>query len=328
MPPRPPRPEKLTLYISPNNYIYGEISGNYYLILENELNNPISSTSIPETGEIHYYIYSSYSSNYNNNNISNPLNLTYLTQEQYNQIQAGTFHYGLSAPPPIQPILTYNLTWGTGNVFQKLSGKTYVNPSGQTVDCSSVSVTFSSSRHFKKFYATAVKEGNDYGFENDVLVDLTTGTLLYELTERDANVNFTFTINTSSLTGGDGEYRIGLYVQDDDGIWNYEYFLLEANNLQLESSSGEILQVAVNANVSTVVPVVDPDEYYELYYYLNKKYFKFNNNEYYELTDNEFECVDFELAAIQGQNIENIVHTLYQGDLSSLGRPTASGGSN
>jgi hypothetical protein len=29
-----------------------------------------------------------------------------------------------------QPILTYNLTWGTGNVFQKLSGKTYVNPSG------------------------------------------------------------------------------------------------------------------------------------------------------------------------------------------------------
>ena len=144
-----------------------------------------------------------------------------------------------------QPVLIYNLTWGTGNVFQKLSGKTYVNPSGQTVDCSSVSVTFSSSRHFKKFYATAVKSGNNYGFENDVLVDLTTGTLLYELTERDANVNFTFTINTSSLTDGSGEYRIGLYVQDDDGIWNYEYFLLEANNLQLESSNNLLLQVPV-----------------------------------------------------------------------------------
>jgi len=96
-------------------------------------------------------------------------------------------------------------------------------------------VTFSSSQHFKKFYATAVKSGNDYGFINDVLVDIretnSTGILLYELTERDANTNFSFTINTSSLTSGDGEYRIGLYVQNDDGVWNYEYFLLEANNL-------------------------------------------------------------------------------------------------
>jgi hypothetical protein len=96
-------------------------------------------------------------------------------------------------------------------------------------------VTFSSSQHFKKFYATAVKSGNDYGFINDVLVDIRetnpTGVLLYELTERNANVNFSFTINISSLTFGDGEYRIGLYVQNDDGFWNYEYFLLEANNL-------------------------------------------------------------------------------------------------
>lgn len=148
-----------------------------------------------------------------------------------------------------QPILTYNLTWGAGNIYQKLSGKTYVDPNGQTVDCATLSVTFSASKRFKKFYATAVKSGSNYGFENDVLVDLTTGILLYELTERDANVDFTFTINTSSLVDGDGEYRIGLYVQGDDGIWNYEYFLLEANNLQLESSSGEILQVATTTSL-------------------------------------------------------------------------------
>ena len=49
-----------------------------------------------------------------------------------------------------QPILTYALTWGAGNVYQKLSGKTYVNAAGNTVDCSSVTVTFSSSVHFKK----------------------------------------------------------------------------------------------------------------------------------------------------------------------------------
>ena len=148
-----------------------------------------------------------------------------------------------------QPLLTYSVNWGTNNVFQKLSGKTYVSPSGQTIDCSTLTVTFSSSQHFKKFYATAVKSGNDYGFIDDVLVDIRetnpTGILLYELTERDANVNFSFTINTSSLTSGDGEYRIGLYVQNDDGIWNYEYFLLEANNLQLEESNNLLLQVPV-----------------------------------------------------------------------------------
>jgi len=29
-----------------------------------------------------------------------------------------------------QPVLTYSINWGTNNVFQKLSGKTYVSPSG------------------------------------------------------------------------------------------------------------------------------------------------------------------------------------------------------
>ena len=154
--------------------------------------------------------------------------------------------------PALQPNLTYNLIWGTGNTFQKLSGKTYISPSGQRVDCSTLTVTFSSSQHFKKFYATAVKSGNDYGFIDDILVDIRetnpTGILLYELTERDANVNFSFIINTSSLISGNGEYRIGLYVQNNDGFWNYEYFLLEANNLQLEESNNLLLQVPVQTS--------------------------------------------------------------------------------
>ena len=148
-----------------------------------------------------------------------------------------------------QPVLTYQVTWGTNNIYQKISGQSYTAPNGNTVDCSSVGVTFSSSVHFKKFYATAVKSGNDYGFENDILVDIRqtnpTGILLYELTERAANTNFNFTINTSSLTDGDGEYRIGLYVQNDDGVWNYEYFLLDVNNNYLLDSNGNNLQVPV-----------------------------------------------------------------------------------
>lgn len=148
-----------------------------------------------------------------------------------------------------QPILTYSLTWGTNNVYQKLSGKSYIAPNGNTINCSSITVTFSSSVHFQKFYATAVKSGNDYGFINDVLVDIRetnpTGVLLYELTQRNANVDFNFTINTSSLTSGEGEYRIGLYVQDDNGIWNYEYFLLNSSGQKLITSDGYALQVPV-----------------------------------------------------------------------------------
>ena len=148
-----------------------------------------------------------------------------------------------------QPILNYQLTWGTGNVYQKLSGNTYTDANGSTVNCASLSVTFSSSVYFKKFYATAVKSGNDYGFDNDILVDIRatnpTGILLYELTSRNANTEFTFTINTSSLTDGDGEYRIGLYVQDNDNIWNYEYFLVDVNHNQLVDSQGNNLLVPV-----------------------------------------------------------------------------------
>ena len=151
-----------------------------------------------------------------------------------------------------QPILTWSLNWGN-NTAQKLSGKTYTNPSGTTVDCSQVSVTFQSSVDFKKFYATAVKNGSDYGFENDVLVDIRelnpTGVKLHELTSRSGNTNFTFTIKSSSFTQGEGQYRIGLYVQQNDGTWNYEYFFLttednsEHKNVQLSDSS--ILQVPV-----------------------------------------------------------------------------------
>lgn len=148
-----------------------------------------------------------------------------------------------------QPVITYDLTWGTGNVYQKLSGKTYTAPNGQTVDCSTLTVTFSSSKHFKKFYATAVKDGNDYGFIEDTLVDIRetnpTGVLLYELTSRSANTNFSFTINASSLEAGDGIYRIGLYVQDNNDIWNYEYFLIDSSGNQLVDNNGNNLQVPV-----------------------------------------------------------------------------------
>lgn len=239
------------VYIDYNNYIYIEgFDDNWYLIKEDELQY-IHGQAASAGDEFQYYTISEWDvSNLQNNNPTTPYPpVTELTEEQYNQIQNGTFSYGIPTIISIQPNLTYDLTWGTGNVYQKLSGKTYTAPNGQIIDCSIVTVTFFSSKHFKKFYATAVKDGKDYGFIEDVLVDIReinpTGVLLYELTSRDANVNFSFTINTSQLIDGDGAYRIGLYIQDDNNIWNYEYFLLDNVDTPLESSDNYLLQVPV-----------------------------------------------------------------------------------
>ncbi len=238
------------VYVDINNYIYSLAdSGEYFLIQENSLQNIFNGavTGLPQ------YMIDWNSSSFNYDQIPT-LPIHALTEEEYNQIQAGTFPYGI--PPvtsrdssPVQPLLTYSINWGTNNVYQKLSGKTYIAPNGQTVDCSTITITFSSSQHFKKFYATAVKDGNDYGFIDDVLVDIRqtnpTGILLHELTSRNANTDFTFTINTSSFAAGDGQYRIGLYVQNDDNIWNYEYFLVDVNNNPIVDSQGNNLQVPV-----------------------------------------------------------------------------------
>lgn len=149
-----------------------------------------------------------------------------------------------------QPIITYSLNWGN-NSAQKLSNNIYEDPQGNNIDCTKVIVTFSSSLYIKKFYATAVKEGNDYGFINDILVDIQetnpTGIKLYDLNERNANTNFNFTINASQLSGG-GNYRIGLYTQTTDGTWNYEYFFITNDDKNVQFNNNDILQVSVITN--------------------------------------------------------------------------------
>ena len=238
-----------------------------------------------------------------------------------------------------QPILTYSINWGTGNVYQKLSGKTYTNPSGQTVDCSQITVTFSSSVNFKKFYATAVKDGQDYGFIDDILVDIRetnpTGILLHELTSRSANTNFNFTINANQLIAGEGVYRIGLYVQDNNNIWNYEYFLIDSSGNQLVTENGDYLQVPVQNQweyiTSTAVPNnIDPNVYYDLYYIgIDNGYDSSNNNKYFKDGDNYYKTTSTEWnlretksgtssqKVLLGSNIENIVHEIYSGNDSA-----------
>ena len=156
-----------------------------------------------------------------------------------------------------QPTITYSLTWNQYNSAQKLSGKTYVNPNnGKTVDCTYVDLTYSSSAAFKKFYLTAVKAGKNYGFVNDVLIDINgaspTGVKLHERSSGEASTNYSYRILASQFSDGDGSYRIGLYVQQNDGTWNYEYFFIttESNGSHLDfyTKDGAQFQVPVKTS--------------------------------------------------------------------------------
>ena len=149
-----------------------------------------------------------------------------------------------------QPSITYTLTWGANNSSGKLSGKTFTNPSGNQVDCNTLTVSIEAPQ-FKNLYVTAVKEGNDYGFINDVLVDIRetnpTGVLIQEWRGVRSSGTYTATINaTNHLTAGGGTYRVGLYIQNLDGTWNYEYFFVPVGHDYFDlQSEGVHLQVPV-----------------------------------------------------------------------------------
>lgn len=153
-----------------------------------------------------------------------------------------------------QPVVTWSLNWGN-NTAQKLSGKTYrLTPSGSVIDCNTLGVTITTPQ-FKKLYVTAVKDGNDYGFINDVLVDIEgsnpTGVKLYE-SSVGAIDSYTFTITASTqLTAGDGIYRIGLYLQDLNNVWNYEYFFITTES----DGTHDYIELAGNDDL-LMVPVI------------------------------------------------------------------------
>lgn len=158
-------------------------------------------------------------------------------------------------PRLTQPELdSYEINWGT-NTAQKLSGKTYTNPSGQEIDCSQVSVTCSAAMALKRFIITSVKDGRDFGFHNDVLVDCDgsspTGVKVAQFSDIPAASTRTFTLKAPAhFNAGDGLYRIGLYVQNSEGTWNYEYLFFEVNNLQFMTSDGKDFQVPVHTTIS------------------------------------------------------------------------------
>ena len=76
----------------------------------------------------------------------------------------------------------------------------------------SISVRFSADAAYTAFECRATKAGEAWG--------VGVGQLVTSFSATPANTERTFEIYDDYLVNGDGEYRIGLYVQAADGSWN------------------------------------------------------------------------------------------------------------
>ena len=107
------------------------------------------------------------------------------------------------------PQLWYTVEFQPGVVY-KLSNVPPFN------ECT---VRFSCDQHIKTFRARCTFEDEERGKDK--------GYLIVELTNRNANTEITFTIDSIlAMTSGEGQYTISLYVENDEGIWNEYSFLL------------------------------------------------------------------------------------------------------
>ena len=94
-----------------------------------------------------------------------------------------------------------------------------------------VSVSFQSDIAYTAFEcrATEAKQGYGKGI----------GTLIAAFSTTPASVSRTFEIYDEYLTAGDGEYRISLYAQGEDGSWNDNHAFIPSGSKGLITSDGK-----------------------------------------------------------------------------------------
>lgn len=95
------------------------------------------------------------------------------------------------------PNLTFSVT---GNKLSTVSG------------FDKVSVSFEADAPYKVFECRATKSGEVWGCGK--------GSLIASFSQTPANTPRQFDIFDEYLLNGDGEYRISLYAQGEDGSWN------------------------------------------------------------------------------------------------------------
>lgn len=95
-----------------------------------------------------------------------------------------------------------------------------------------ITVGFSSDIAYQAFECRATKTGEPYGVGK--------GTLLASFGFTPAGTERTFEIYSSHLLKGDGEYRISLFAQSEDGGWNDNHIFIPNGTEGLWTAEGEV----------------------------------------------------------------------------------------
>lgn len=115
------------------------------------------------------------------------------------------------------PQLTFSITGG--NKISSITGYDHI------------SISFSSDIKYQTFECRATKIGQPYGRG--------VGKLISSFSTTPAGVQRTFEIYNNDLINGEGEYRISLYAQGEDGSWNDNYAFIPLNSIELVTSDNK-----------------------------------------------------------------------------------------
>lgn len=114
------------------------------------------------------------------------------------------------------PKLTFSIS---GNKLSDEPGFDYIN------------VAFQSDIPYQAFECRATKVGEEYGVGK--------GSLVASFSATPANTQRTFEVYDEYLLSGDGEYRISLFAQGEDGSWNDNHLLIPSGSSALVTADGE-----------------------------------------------------------------------------------------
>lgn len=106
------------------------------------------------------------------------------------------------------------------NLSFSVSGSKVSSVSG--FDC--IVVSFQADAPYQAFECRATKVGEEYG--------LGRGTLIASFSQTPASTERTFEIYDDFLVNGDGEYRISLFAQGEDGSWNDNYGFIPSSETE------------------------------------------------------------------------------------------------
>lgn len=94
-----------------------------------------------------------------------------------------------------------------------------------------IDVEFSSDIAYLQFECRATKEGDPYGRG--------VGKLIASFSQTPAGVSRSFEVYDTDLVSGEGEYRIGLYAESEDGGWNDNWAFIPSGSTGMQTADGK-----------------------------------------------------------------------------------------